>query len=175
MFIAIVIVPELKTVSLNYVEQEFSCWVCQLSLGCGKTFALKTWSSPHFYSILHLRDEMGGGEKKKKGLDTLIPSPHSCFGSWEACLKDVCMCMYREPQLKPRCSRSDLCSDKLEHILLSKDVILLLIVILALVSLVEACVMWHRVYPEWLWERATHIARKVWHREMTCAFICFLW
>lgn len=39
------------------------------------------------------------------------------------------MCKYRQPQPKPRCLGSDLCSDKLEHILLSKDVILLLTVI----------------------------------------------
>lgn len=40
----------------------------------------------------------------------------------------------REPQLKPHCPASDLCSDKLEHILLRKDVILLLVPILVLVS-----------------------------------------
>lgn len=54
----------------------------------------------------------------------------------------------REPQLKPHCPASDLCSDKLEHILLSKDVILRLVPILVLVSLVEVCVMWDSVYPE---------------------------
>lgn len=53
-----------------------------------------------------------------------------------------------EQQLKPRCPASDLRSDKLEHILLRKDIILLLVLILALVSLVEVCVMWDSVYAE---------------------------
>lgn len=52
----------------------------------------------------------------------------------------------RESQLKPHCTSSDLCSDKLEHILLRKDVILLLALILVLVSLVEVYVVWDSVY-----------------------------
>lgn len=53
-----------------------------------------------------------------------------------------------EPQLKPRCPVSDLHSDKLEHIILRKYIILFLLLILVLVSLVKVSVMWDSVYPE---------------------------
>lgn len=101
--------------------------------------------------------EMRWVERKKKRTWHFDPFP--TFLLWELSGPDwkmsVCV-RSREPQLQPHCPGSDLCSDKLEHIILSKYVILLLTVILELVSLVEPCVMWHRVYPEWLWERATH-------------------
>lgn len=156
MFVAITVVPELKTVSLDYVELEFSCWVCQLSLSCVNLFALKTWSSSHFllYFAFERWDRWGGNKKKTWHFD---PFPTFLLQESRGPVWKMSECVSsREPQLKPNCPGSDLCSDKLEHIILSKDVILLLTVILALFSLVEACVMWHSVYPEWLWDRDTH-------------------
>lgn len=129
-------------------------------------FALERW------------DRWGG---KKKDL-TLCSPPHILALGVERPVWKMSVCVSsREPQLKPHCPGSNFWSDKLELILLSKDVILVLTVILALVSLVEACVMWHSVYPEGLWERATHsIISLLSHSkkrvtQVTCAFICFLW
>lgn len=170
-----------KTVSLDYLGKEFSCWVCQLSLGCVKIFVLETWSSPHFYPILHLRET---GNKKKKNYGHWYSHPFPTFLFWEfrsLSEKMPLRVSSREPQLKPRCPASDLRSDKLEHILLRKDIILLLVLILVLVSLVEVCVMWDAVYPEWLWETPTqsiislllYCKKRV--TQMTCAFIWSLW
>lgn len=149
-----IVVPELKTVSLDYVEQEFSCWVSQLSLGCVKfLFSTEDLKQPSVFTEFCIWEMRWVGRGKKKDV-TFWSLPHIlALGVVRAWLRDVSS---REPQLQAPCPGSDLCSDKLEHIVLSKDVILLLTVILELVSLVEACVMWHRVYPEGLWERATH-------------------
>lgn len=171
----------LSLLSLNLKLWVWTMWNTNLAVGCVSCHWV-VWKFLHWrleaaltftiFCIWEMR--WVGEEEKKKGLDTLIPSPHSCFGSWEACLKDVCVCKYRQPQPKPHCLGSDLCSDKLEHILLSKDVILLLTVIFSVGLLGGSlCDVTQRLPRVTLRKGHSHSKKSV--TQMTCAFIWFLW
>lgn len=137
-------VPELGTVSLAYLGKEFSCWVQQL--------LCENVCSGNTKQLLLLPCFPFRKERDEKQLWTLILSslPHVLV-HWECgSLPERCLYIEVARNWNASCSALSVTSALINWVFffLRKDIILLVVLILVLVFLVEACVMWDSVCSE---------------------------